>query len=119
MAAEHMGMTYKIISMPANYMDDWHFDFEIIPGSFHNQERSKEETDFDSEVQWVTAYTPEFFLANKDKYLEEKLAFRGKSLEEYNTPPDQPSMPLAPDGQPTAQEQPQTPGQVPNQPLTV
>lgn len=99
-AAEQMGETYKIVSMPVSYMDDYHLDFETIPGSFHNQERIKEEAEFDSEVMWMVQFDPEFFLANKDRYREEKLAFRGKSMEDFNPPA--PAMPMLPGATPDA-----------------
>ena len=50
------------------------------------------------EVQQITTLFPEFFLANKDKYLREILELHGKHIDEYN-PPEQippPTNPSAP-----------------------
>jgi hypothetical protein len=89
---EAQGIAYKIISIKQDYLNDWEFDFTIIPESFHQKERALEEAEFDSEVEYIVSLHPEFYTANKDKYLKEKLAFRGKLLEEYNPPaPPQPS----------------------------
>jgi hypothetical protein len=119
-AVKQMGEIYKLVSMPSDYMDGWHFDFQLVPGSFHNQERMKEEADFDNEVQWLATFNPEFFVANKDRYTTEKLAFRGKSADDYKPPA--PAAPTAlatgqttpqPTLQPTAQPQPAQPTQGP------
>lgn len=94
-AAEQMGDTYKIVSMPMDYMDGWHFEFQIVPDSFHEQDKMKQEADFQKEVTWLTTFNPELFVANKDEYTREVLAFRGKNLDDMN-PPAPPAPPAAP-----------------------
>jgi len=104
-AAAQMGLVYKIISLPFDFMDDWHFEYEIVPGSFHNQDRVRQEAEFDSEVQWLATLNPQLLAANLDIYTEEKLGFRGRSLDDLNPPaPMMPMMPTEPGAQP---EQPQ------------
>jgi hypothetical protein len=105
-AAEQMGVVYKIISFPISFMDDWHFNYQIIPGSFHNQDRIRQESEFDSEVQWLATFNPQLLVANIDNYTEEKLGFRGKHMDELN-PPAPPAPPMMP-SQDMAQTQPQT-----------
>jgi len=92
-AAAQAGQVYKLISIPQSWMDDWHFEYEIIPGSFHNQDRLRQETEFDSEVQWMATINPNFLASNIDLYTKEKLSFRGKNIEEFN-PPAPPAMPM-------------------------
>lgn len=101
-AMESQGMPYKIISIPSNYLDGWRVDYQIIPESFHQKDRALEEAEFDSEVQFVATLMPEFFAANKEEYLREKLAFRNMRLEDFKkpTPPEPPPTPTLPDGTP-------------------
>ncbi len=91
---EEQGIAYKIISILRTYLDDWQYDFVIVPDSFHKKDRELEQAEFDAEVEWLVTLTPEFFEANKDIYLAEKLAFRGKRIEEFN----QPQPPAPPEG---------------------
>lgn len=106
-AAEEQGIAYKIISMEKSYLDDWEYDYSIVPDSFHNKEKELEQAQFDSEVQWLATLAPEFFETNKEKYLKEKLEFRGQKIEDYKQPaPPQP--PTLPDGSPIPA--PVTPG---------
>jgi hypothetical protein len=85
-AMEEQGVAYKIVSMEKSYLDDWEYDFQILPDSFHKKEKELERAEFDEEVQWVTTLAPEFFTANKDLYLKEKLAFRGKTMADFLPP---------------------------------
>lgn len=110
-AATQQGEVYKLISIMVSYMDDWHFDYQIVPQSFHTQDRLRTEDEFNSEVQWTTTLYPEFFVANKDKYLEEKLAMRGKHPEDFNPPAKPPPMPMAPGAPGAAPGAPAGPGQ--------
>lgn len=110
-AMEKQGIAYKLISITEDWVDDWQIDFQIVPQAFHNQEQTAREDAFDSEVQWVATLDPEFFVANKDKYLAEKLSFRGKHLEDYKMPP--PPAPAAPPGGAPAGAPGQPPGAAP------
>ena len=104
MAAEQMGEVYKIVSLTPSFMDDWHFSYQIVPGSFHNQDRIRQETEFDSEVQWLAAMNPQLLVANIDAYTAEKLSFRGKSLDELQPPA--PAQPMMPSAEAAPQEEP-------------
>ena len=75
---------------------------QIVPQSIHDQDRASKEEEFDAEVQWVATLAPDFFVANKKKYLAEKLSFRGKTLSDFNepAPPQQPAPQGAPQGAP-------------------
>jgi hypothetical protein len=98
-AMEEQGIPYKIISIMKTYLDEWEYDFKIIPDSFHNKEKELEQAQFDAEVQWLAALSPEFLEANNEAYLKEKLEFRGKKLEDYQMPAP-PQAPTLPDGTP-------------------
>lgn len=98
-AMEEQGMAYKIISITQDYLDQWMYDFQIIPESFHQKERALEEAEFDSEVEYIVNLHPEFYAENKESYLKEKLAFRGKHLEDFKKPKDKKPQTL-PDGTP-------------------
>lgn len=91
MAMEEQGMAYKIISITKDYLTNWKYDYEIVPDSFHKKEKELEQAEFDSEVLWLANLAPDFLAANKESYLKEKLAFRGKRIEDYKAaPPPQP-----------------------------
>lgn len=86
LAMEQEGTAYKIVSMDVDYLNDWKYDFKIIPQSFHKQNKSNKEQELMAEVQQITTLFPEFFVANKDKYLREILEIHGKHPDEYNQP---------------------------------
>ena len=111
-AMEEQGIPYKIISIMRTYLDEWEYDFQIVPASFHNKEKELEQAQFDAEVQWLAALSPEFLEANKESYLKEKLEFRGKKLEDYQMPqPPQPA--TLPDGTPVPEGMAPQPGMSP------
>lgn len=99
-AMEEQGVAYKIVSMLKTYLDDWVYDVQILSDSFHKKEKELEMAEFDSEVQWVTTLAPEFFSANKEVYLKEKLGFRGKSPDDFMPVPPPAPAPTLPDGTP-------------------
>lgn len=108
-AMEEQGEAYKIISIQKTYLDDWEYDFQILPDSFHKKEKQLEQAEFDAEVEWMATLYPEFFTANKDAYVAEKLAFRGRRIDEFQLP--QPPEPATlPDGTPVPE------GMTPSQP---
>jgi len=91
-AMEEQGIPYKIISIMRTYLDEWQYDFKVIPNSFHKVEKELEQAEFDSEVEWMATLMPEFFAANKEKYAKEKLQFRGKKMSDYKqAAPPQPA----------------------------
>lgn len=98
-AMEEQGIAYKIISIMKTYLNDWKYDYQILPDSFHKKEKELEQAELDAEVQYVVTLHPEFYEANKDEYLKEKLAFRGKRLEDYKMPKP-PQQQTLPDGTP-------------------
>lgn len=99
-AMEDQGLAYKIVSFEKTYLDDWEYDFQILPDSFHKKEQELEKAEFDDEVMWVATLNPEFFAANKELYLKEKLAFRGKTMDDFMQVPPPAPAPTLPDGTP-------------------
>lgn len=85
-AAMKQGIAYKLISMDVDYLDDWKYDFKIIPQSFHKENQQEKEDELMSEIQQITTLFPEFFVANKEKYLKEILEVHGKHIDEFNPP---------------------------------
>lgn len=88
-AAKQQGEVLKLISIPEDYLEDWECDFEVIPSSLHAQEAQKEEGELLQEINQIATLFPEFFVANREKYLRELLEAKGKSLDDY-APPAQP-----------------------------
>jgi len=91
MAMEQQGIAYKLISMDVDYLNDYEYDFEIVPRAFEKEDKKKEEDDLMAEIQQVTTLFPEFFVSNKDQYLKEVLEVHGKHIDEYK--PTQPPPP--------------------------
>ncbi len=92
-AMEKQGIAYKLISMDLDYLDEWQLDFTIQPKAFVVQEQAEEEDQLMAEIQKVTTLFPEFFIANKQKYLSEVLEVYGKHMDEYNPPAELPPPP--------------------------
>lgn len=88
-AMAQQGINYKLISMPVDYLDDWEVDVKIVPASLRNQDRVTEQEELMGEIQTITTLYPEFFVANKDKYLADILKLRGKHPEDYAQPEQQ------------------------------
>lgn len=105
LAMEEQGMPYKVISVMPSYLENWKYDYRVVQGSLHNQSRMRQDQEFMEEVQTVTTLFPEFFAANKDKYLENYLENRGKNISEFEPPAEAPTLPVegeeaAPEGAP-------------------
>lgn len=99
-AMEEQGIAYKIISITKDWLNEWEYDFQILPESFHKKEKELEQAEFDAEVQFIATLAPDFLEANKEQYLKEKLAFRGKDLSDFQ----QPAPPAPPQGAPVPGE---------------
>ena len=97
MAMEEQGIAYKIVSMDVDYLNDWEYEITVLPQSFHKQDKVAKEEELMGEIQQVTTLFPEFFVANKDHYLQEVLELHGKSLEDYNPPAQVPMTPENPE----------------------
>lgn len=86
MAAKEQGENYQLISISVDYLDGWDCDFEVISESLQQQDTKKEEQELDSLIQWLVTLNPEFYVANKDKFLQDKLSLNGKNIEEFKPP---------------------------------
>lgn len=91
-AMQQQGENYKIISMLTGYLDEWEFDFKVVPASLRAHDKTIKEDEVMGEIQTVVQLFPEFFVANKDKYLAEVLELRGHHMDEFNpsAPPTPP-----------------------------
>lgn len=98
-AMDEQGEAYKLISIDVNYLNDWEYDYKILPGSFSQREKADEEESLMSEINQVTTLFPEFFVANKDAYLKEVLELHDKNVEDFNPPVEQ--QPVEGEGAPT------------------
>lgn len=88
-AMEEQGIAYKILSITKDWLDDWKYDIKIAPLAFYQENKALKGQELSEEIQKVVTLFPEFFATNKDKYLEDVLALRGKRIDEFN-PPAQP-----------------------------
>jgi hypothetical protein len=85
-AAKTEGINYKLISVTKDYLDGWEYDTLIIPESLFNNDRLRQQSLLEEKHQWLTTYYPEYFVENKDRYLEEVLGMYGESISDINKP---------------------------------
>jgi len=83
MAMHKQGINYKLISMPLSYLDDYEYDFSIVPASLRAKDRAVEEENVMGEIQALATLNPGFVAANIDKYTAEILELRGNHIDEY------------------------------------
>ena len=106
-AMAEQGENYKLISITKDYLDNWHYDVEVITASLFNEDRLRKEADVKSKLQDVATLFPEVLVNNKDKFLEELLEIYDDDIEEYDVQPPQPApQPAAPGGAPQGQPLP-------------
>lgn len=84
---KEQGVNYKLVAMTSDYLDDWEFDFVVVPASIINQDRIRKQTEVLEKQQYVAQFFPDWFVANKEKYLNEGLELYGDSIENYKQPP--------------------------------
>lgn len=95
-AAEKEGINYKLISVTKDYLDNWEYDHVIIAESLYNQDRLRQQSVLEEEHVFMTTYYPEYFVENKEVYLEDVLEFFGREMKELAKP--KPSGPQLPEG---------------------
>lgn len=94
MAMTEQGINYKLVSMPMSYLDDWEFDFTVVPASLHKQDQAAKEEEIMGQIQTVAQVWPMFFAANSDKYLSKYLEIFGEHMDEFEPPaPPEPEKP--------------------------
>lgn len=70
-AAEDQGLVYKLVSFTDDYLDEWIYDFKVIPQSLYNQNRIRKEADVMEKFQREITFFPEQFVAHKpERYAE-------------------------------------------------
>jgi len=90
-AMKEQGEAYKLVSMDADYINDWEIDFSILPESFHKQDMLSQQDELMGEIEQLATLFPEFFVANKDFYLKEVLEIHGRDLNSFNPPENIPA----------------------------
>lgn len=93
-AAEEEGINYKLISVTQDYLDNWEYDYLIVPESLYNNDRVRKLAMIEEEHQILTTYYPEYFVENKEIHLEDVLEMYGKNISDYKKPaPPAPPVP--------------------------
>lgn len=85
-AAEEQGLALKVISVLISWLDEWQYEIQIVPQSFHSQERLAKEEELTSEIQQIAILDPAFIASNKDKYVDRILELHGRHRDQYNPP---------------------------------
>lgn len=92
---QEQGINYKHVAVSSDYLDDWEFDFIIVPETLEAKSQAKKQALVFEKQQYMTATYPEWFVANKDKGFAEFLDIYDERIEEYKPP--QPPPPAEPD----------------------
>lgn len=95
-ASEQQGINYKLISITKDYLDEWEYDFQVIPESLYNQSRLKKETDYQDKVQGMATIFPEYLASNKEKLFGEFVELYGETASDYQPPQEAPAPEEAP-----------------------
>ena len=90
--AKDQGINYKLVAMTSDYLDDWGFDFVVVPASLFAQEQSKDITFFEDKMQKMMTIFPEYLASNKEKEFRKFVELYGESVDDYNPPVQQAPM---------------------------
>lgn len=90
--AKEQGINYKLVAMTSDYLDDWEFDFVVVPASLFANEQSKDLTFFEDKMQKMVTLFPEYLASNKEKEFRKFVELYGESVDDYNPPAQQPMM---------------------------
>lgn len=82
-AMKEQGYNYKQIAMTTDYLDEWQFDFRIVPKSIEQQSQSGEVARVSEKIQGLATIFPERVASNKDKLFNEYVSAYGDDPKEY------------------------------------
>lgn len=82
-AMQEQGYNYKQIAMTTDYLDEWQFDFRIVPKSIEQQSQSGEVARVTEKQQGMATLYPERVASNKDKLFDEFVTAYGDDPKEY------------------------------------
>jgi len=85
-AMKEQGINYKQIALTSDYLDDWKFDFRIMPKSLEQKSLSGEVAKVTEKQGGIVQLFPEFAASNKDKMFNEFVAAYGDSSKDYAPP---------------------------------
>lgn len=86
MAMQKQGENYKLISMLLSFLDDWEFDFKIVPASLQKQDKEAKRVALMGEIDVLVKLWPSFFASNSEKYLGKVLELEGEHIDEFAPP---------------------------------
>jgi len=86
------GINYKFIAATSDYLDDWEFDFMLVPETLESKSQAKKQALVFEKQTYEARTFPEWFVANKDKRYAEFLDIYDERIEEQ-TPPQPPAPP--------------------------
>ena len=86
MAMQEQGENYKLISMLLSFLDNWEFDFKIVPASLQKQDKEAKRESLMGEIQTLVQLWPNFFASNSEKYLGKVLELEGEHIDEFAPP---------------------------------
>lgn len=82
-AMQEQGYNYKQIAITTDYLDEWQFDFRIVPKSIEQQSQSGEVARVTEKQQGMATLYPERVASNKDKLFDEFVTAYGDDPKEY------------------------------------
>lgn len=88
--ANKEGINLKLVSVSSDYLDNWEFDFTIVPQSIQARNQIRKEAVVKDKLQSMAVLFPEYLASNKEKAFSDFLDIYGESAEEYAPPAQQP-----------------------------
>ena len=93
-AMEKQGISYKIVSMSVDYLNDYEYEIKIIPSAFEKEDKQAKSDELMAEIQEVTTLFPERFVANKEFYFGKIMEIHGRHADEMaEAQPPEPEKP--------------------------
>lgn len=93
-AMEAQGINYKMIGATYDYLDDYDYDFVVVPESLFAQDKVKKEAVFNEKLDRMATYFPEYIATNKEMLFSDFVSIYGDNAEKYQQPvPPQPETP--------------------------
>ncbi len=104
----NQGVNFKQIAITSDYLDDWEYDFAVVPASLINKDKIREQTEMDEKLQRIATFFPEYFAANKEAIFADVLEIYGDTIENYQPPPPLITAPISkesplPEGSPLSE----------------
>ncbi len=89
-AMTEQGMIYKQIAVTSDYLDEWEYEWTLVPQTLENASISTAVAKITQKQQGMVELYPEYIASNKEKMFAEYIEPYGETLEDYQPPAAEP-----------------------------